>query len=93
MYYLIEQENTVACVHQLESLVADIKILLEKSEIGEKEVSIITMFFIQHSLLNFCSSHKDCLKTVCSAYYPSQQHWRGYSNAAVRGWLSEWVGA
>ena len=23
---------------------------------------------------------------------PSQQSWRGYSNAAVRGWLGEWVG-
>ena len=22
---------------------------------------------------------------------PSQQRWRGYSNAAVRGWLGEWV--
>ena len=24
---------------------------------------------------------------------PSQQRWRGYSNAAVRLWLGEWVGA
>ena len=24
---------------------------------------------------------------------PSQQRWRGYSNAAVRGWLGEWVGS
>ena len=23
---------------------------------------------------------------------PSQQSWRGYSNAAVHGWLGEWVG-
>ena len=35
---------------------------------------------------------------VCSMcnwrlFIPSQQRWRGYSNAAIRGWLGEWVGA
>ena len=32
--------------------------------------------------------------TACNllVIIPSQQSWRGYSNAAVRGWLGEWVG-
>ena len=29
----------------------------------------------------------------CCIIIPSQQRWRGYSNAAVRRWLGEWVGA
>ena len=31
--------------------------------------------------------------TVDGFIIPSQQRWRGYSNAAIRGWLGEWVGA
>ena len=30
---------------------------------------------------------------VSNLVIPSQQRWRGYSNAAVRGWLGEWVGS
>ena len=32
------------------------------------------------------------INNMC-VFIPSQQHWRGYSNAADRGCLSEWVGS
>ena len=33
------------------------------------------------------------LHLLLSLIIPSQQRWRGYSNAAVHGWLGEWMGA
>ena len=32
-----------------------------------------------------------CMETSSQIYFPPQQRWREYSNAAIRGWLSEWV--
>ena len=43
-----------------------------------------------------CNSYRPWTPTKCDSiliFIPSQQRWRGYSNAAVRGWLGEWVGS
>ena len=54
------------------------------------------VFFIE--LLNFVVHIYWCKYKYWISFWmqigliiPSQQRWRGYSNAAVRGWLGEWV--
>ena len=44
----------------------------------------ITMIDCACIILQICFDDLDLI-------IPSQQRWRGYSNAAVRGWLGEWV--
>ena len=47
-----------------------------------------------HSIYsNFDVNSSSIIVGLPALYIPSQQRWRGYSNAAVRGWLGEWVGA
>ena len=47
------------------------------------------------SILFQCKSFLFLYTCSCTSIWrgviPSQQHWRGYSNAAVRVWLGEWV--
>ena len=50
-----------------------------------------------HELRNLCAPYWCQVQKVRGQGHntliiiPSQQRWRGYSNAAVRGWLGEWV--
>ena len=62
---------------------------------------LFLFFFLQYLILNLIQRHSAQIWFVWYLYenslwcltfiIPSQQRWRGYSNAAVRGWLGEWV--